>query len=74
MTPPPVRKPHRFGGVQVRICGKSIQGSVICQLPPGKHSIHAGVATTDDGAIYALAVNKNSPTEVASWQLADPHE
>lgn len=66
--PPPLRKPHRFGGLQVRICGKPIQQGVVCGLPP-KHSNpqHAAIAITDEGHIVALAQYKDE--EVGMWQL-----
>lgn len=67
------RKPHRFGGLQVRICGHLIQKefSVVCQRLPDKHSTHTGIATNDEGTkIYAfIKYGNNSDAEVKAWQL-----
>lgn len=71
----PVRKPHRFGGVQVRVCGRMIQevGNVICTLPPGKHPNHAAVVMNDDGSrVYAFLKLEDGDVQV--WQLVGPHE
>jgi hypothetical protein len=73
MTPSPSpRKPHRFGGLQVRICGKSLStvGNLICCLPPQHHpkEIHAAVAISDEGELVAI-VDDLRKEEVDMWQL-----
>lgn len=74
MTPSP-RKPHRFGGLQVRICGHPIQrttnSSIVCQRPPGdKHNYHAATAVDAEGNIYAILLKGDQENaEVEVWQL-----
>ena len=73
MTPSP-RKPHRYGGLQVRICGHVIQEgaqgtSIVCQLHPDeKHSSHAAIALGSK-TIYAFL--KLSDGDVQVWQLTE---
>ena len=69
---PPVRKPHRFGGLQVRICGKPVQGTVVCTLYPSKHHIHAAIAIGENDEVLALI--KKDGEEVEMWQLVGPPE
>jgi hypothetical protein len=70
---PPVRKPSRFGGVQVRICGRIIQkeGSIICTLPPDKHDEHAAtvIGGVNNKTIYAFL--RTSDGDVKVWQLTE---
>lgn len=71
---PKYRKPNfRLGGLEVRICGKQIQGETVCTLPSGKHSIHGAMASSEDGErIYAFLLMKDG--DVQAWQLVGPPE
>lgn len=76
MTPsPPVRKPSRQGGFQVRICGKVIQKGdnrdLVCTLSPSPHKTHAAVAVSETGQVYAFIKNSLPNGEVEVWQITD---
>jgi len=76
MAVPPYRKPNlRYGGVEVRICGKPIQEGVVCNLPPNHPKIihHAAVAIADNNALVAV-VRLMESEETVVWQLVDPPE
>jgi hypothetical protein len=74
---PPVRKPSRFGGLQVRICGRPIQseGNVVCTLPPSKyHNAHAAVVMGGKDGKEVYAFLKTPDGDVQVWQLVGPRE
>lgn len=74
---PPLRKPNlRYGGIQVRICGRALgEGGLICQLPPGHPPSvhHSAIGYTDEGAVIA-AIRLQHSEETVTWQLVGPHE
>jgi hypothetical protein len=73
---PPVRKPHRYGGLQVRVCGRTLGiPTAICCLPPDHRkngSKCAAIAIGEDGSV--VAVIQSDGKEVEAWQLAGPPE
>jgi hypothetical protein len=74
---PPVRKPSRFGGLQVRICGRPIQseGNVVCTLPPSKyHNAHAAVVMGGEDGKEVYAFLKTPDGDVQVWRLVGPPE
>jgi hypothetical protein len=79
MTPSP-RKPSRFGGLQVRICGHLIQetASIVCQRQPDKHGIHSAIAIGDGEhgiKVYAFLKHGSAKdAEVEVWLLAGQPE
>lgn len=74
MTRSPVRKPHRQGGLQVRICGFRIRPDVVCALPPNhKGRYHATVAQDDYNSIIVITF-KVTNEEVEMWRLGEALE
>jgi hypothetical protein len=73
-----VRKPHRFGGIQVRICGRKIPNitpPTICGLPP--HHLtndHAAIAISDDGVIFGIVSFREGKGDVIAWPLVEGQE
>lgn len=72
---PPYRKPDlRHGGMQVRICGKTIQkeGNIVCSLPPSKHIVHATIANNDKGDVFAFCLTPDG--DVHAWRIVEAPE
>jgi hypothetical protein len=71
-----VRKPHRHGGLQVRICGVKIRGDgdVVCTLPPRHGGKYHATTVLDEYNSIIVITFKVTNEEVEMWRLAGPQE